>query len=43
MRTILATLAAALLLAMNSPAQTAQAHPKPNKVKKHKAKKHRLF
>ena len=43
MKTIFGVLTIALLLAANWPAQAFQTHPKPNKVKKHKAKKHRLL
>jgi hypothetical protein len=43
MKTVFVALALALLLAVNWPAQAFQAHPKPNRVKKHRAKKHRFF
>lgn len=43
MKTFVAALALALMIAMNAPAQSSQTHPKPHKVKKHKAKKHRMF
>jgi hypothetical protein len=41
MKAMMAALAIAILLAANVPAQGFQTHPKPNKVKKHKGKKHR--
>jgi hypothetical protein len=42
MKTIVAALAVAFLLAANWPtAQAFQAHPRPNKVKKHRGKRHR--
>jgi hypothetical protein len=42
MKTIFVAVTIVLLLAVNWPAQAFQAHPKPQKVKKHKARKHRL-
>jgi hypothetical protein len=41
MKTIVAALAVAFLLAANWPAQAFQVHPRPNKVKKHRAKRYR--
>jgi len=42
MKTMVVALAVGLLLAISWPAHAFQTHPKPQKVKKHKAKKHRL-
>jgi hypothetical protein len=42
MKTFLGVLAIAFLLVVNWPAQAFQTHPKPHKVKKHKAPKHHL-